>query len=689
MLAAGLAIGGLGLLAGVGLAVASRVFYVYVDPLIIEVEEALPGANCGGCGLPGCSSAAQAIVVGHLAPNACVGGGADVHEKVAEILGVEVELKEPEIAQIGCRYSVAKADIKYLYDGVNDCRAAMLLHGGAKECPIGCIGLGSCISVCPFGALSMGDDGLPVVHEDICTGCGTCVRTCPKGIISLTSVSNRILGEFTTDECTAPCQRTCPAGINIPEQIRQTAMGNYLEALRVIKERNPLPLVCGRICPHPCEFECRRNLEDEPVAINYLKRFVSDYERESGQRLELFKAPETGRRLAVVGGGAEGLTAACFLARLGHSPTIFEAMPALGGLLRTVIPDSRLPKDVLDWDIEGILELGVEAKTGKALGKDFTVASLLQEGYETVLLATGGWDAMLMRGQEPNLDQAIPGLYQLLPLSLAWAQGMDVPMGKRVVIAGGGDLALDAAKKCMQSGAEQVTVLYHRSQKEVGLTDSEVAQLGEQSILVHFRATLSQFKGVDDQLTQLVCQTASSNGSEARGLVLSRFKETAIAVDTVITASGRLPEMIFVRVPGLEGEEAPLLWQTILPYHKPARTKPEALFAPTEPMSDYRAAVEAIGAGRRSASSIHLYLTGKQIVPPENMITAETEVLDVKQVVELLPVGPRQKMPERPAAERIDPALEVELGLDEEMVRNESVRCLNCGLICYVRSKYH
>jgi NADPH-dependent glutamate synthase beta subunit-like oxidoreductase len=536
----------------------------------------------------------------------------------------------------------------------------------------------------------MGDDGLPVVHENICTGCGTCVRTCPKGIISLSSVSNRILGEFTTDECTAPCQRTCPAGINIPEQLQQTAMGNYLEALRVIKERNPLPLVCGRICPHPCEFECRRNLEDEPVAINYLKRFVADYERESGQRLELFKAPETGRRLAVVGGGAEGLTAACFLARLGHSPTIFEAMPKLGGLLRTVIPDSRLPKDVLDWDIEGILELGVEAQTGKALGKDFTVASLLQEGYETVLLATGGWDAMLMRGQEPNLDQAIPGLYQLLPLSLAWAQGMDAPVGKRVVIAGGADLALDAAKKCMQSGAEQVTVLYRRSQKEVGLTDSEVAQLSEQSISLHFWATLSQFKGVDDQLTQLVYrQTASGNGSQAGGLVSRRFKETAIAVDTVIVASGRLPEMIFVKVPGLEGEDTPLLWQTILPYHEPARTKPEPLFAPTEPMSDYRAAVEAIGAGRRSAASIHLYLSGKQIVPPENMITAETEVLDVKQVVELLPVGPRQKMPERPAAERIDPSLEVELGLDEEMVRNEAVRCLNCGLICYVRSKYH
>jgi NADPH-dependent glutamate synthase beta subunit-like oxidoreductase/NAD-dependent dihydropyrimidine dehydrogenase PreA subunit len=613
-----------------------------------------------------------------------------VHEKVAKILGVEVELKEPEIAQIGCRYSVAKADIKFLYDGVNDCRAAMLLNGGAKECPIGCIGLGSCVKACPFGALSMGDDDLPVVHEDICTGCGTCVRTCPKGIISLTSVSNRILGEYTTDECTAPCQRTCPAGIDIPEQLRQTALGNYLEALRVIKERNPLPLVCGRICPHPCEFECRRNLEDEPVAINYLKRFVADYERESGQRLQLFKAPETGRRLAVVGGGAEGLTAACFLARLGHSPTIFEAMPKLGGLLRTVIPDSRLPKDVLDWEIEGILELGVEAQTGKALGGDFTVASLLKEGYEAVLLATGGWDAMLMRGQEPNLQQAVPGLYLLLPISLAWAQGTEVPVGKQVVIAGGGEMALDAARKCFQSGAEQVNILYSRSPNELRISDTELAQLSDQGIQVHFRATLAQFKGVDEQLTQVIVrQVVSGNGSEADRLALRRFKETPISADTVIAASGRLPEMVFAQIPALEGEESPLLWQTISPYHEPTAVKPEGIFLTAEPLSDYRAAVEAIGAGRRGAASIHLYLTGKEVAPPEHMITTVTRVLDVAQIENLMPVEPRRPMPERPPEERIDPSLEVELGFTEEMVRTESARCLNCGLICYTRSKYH
>jgi formate dehydrogenase beta subunit len=684
MLIAGLAIGGLGLLAGVGLAVASKVFYVYVDPQIIEVEETLPGANCGGCGLPGCSAAAQAIVVGHLAPNSCVGGGPEVHQRVAEILGVEVELKEPEIAQIGCRYSVERADIKYVYDGVSDCRAAMLLSGGSKECPIGCIGLGSCVKACPFGALSMGDDGLPLVHEDICTGCGTCVRTCPKGIIALTSVTNRILGEYTTDECTAPCQRTCPAGINIPEQIRQTALGNYLEAVRVIKERNPLPLVCGRICPHPCEFECRRNLTDEPVAINYLKRFVADYERESGQRLQLFKAPETGRRLAVVGGGAEGLTAACFLARLGHSPTVFEAMPKLGGLLRTVIAESRLPRDVLDWDIEGILELGVGTRTDKALGRDFTVASLLQEGYEAVVLATGGWDATLLRGPQPDLEQAISGLYLLLPVSLAWAQGIDVPVGRRVVIVGGGEMALDAARKCRQSGAEQVTIVYNRSKEKLGLSDSDVTKIGGEGTEVYFNAALTRFKGVDDQLTQVVCSHLASTAAAPK-----RFTEIAIAADTVIAASGRLPEMIFVKIPALEGEETPLLWQTISPYHPPSAVRPEGIFATSDPISDYRAVVEAIGAGRRAAASTHMFLTGKGVAPPVHMITDQTEVLDVDQVQELLPVGPRQKMPKRPPEEHFDPSLEIERGLNEEMAKQESLRCLNCGLICYVRGRYH
>ena len=366
-----IAIGGLGVVAALGLGVAARVFYVESDPIAEAIEEALPGANCGGCGFAGCSGAAEAIAAGNSAPSVCVAGGAEVNALVSAIMGVEVKETEPQIAQVGCRYPVKRADVKYSYEGLSDCRAAVMMAGGPKHCPVGCIGLGSCVKACPFDALSIGPDDLPVVDPYKCTGCGNCVRTCPVNIMQLTSVTDRILGEYTTDHCTAPCQRTCPAGINIPEQIRLTALGDYAGALGVIKERNPLPLICGRICPHPCELACRRNLSDEPVGINPLKRFVSDWERENGQRLNLYKAPPSGKKIAIIGGGAEGLSAGWFLARLGHSPAIFESQSKLGGILRTVIPASRLPRDVLDWEIDGILEMGVEARTKQALGKGF------------------------------------------------------------------------------------------------------------------------------------------------------------------------------------------------------------------------------------------------------------------------------------------------------------------------------
>jgi ferredoxin len=254
-----------------------------------------------------------------------------VAQEIAAILGVSVEAKEPDIARPGCTYGVAEADTKFVYDGMNDCRAAVLLSGGMKVCSIGCLGLGTCARVCPFDAIRMGPQGLPVVDEVKCTGCGTCERVCPKNIINLSSVTRRILKEYTTDECTTPCQRACPAGINICEYIRQISKGEHHRAVQVIKERNPFPAVIGRICPRPCELECRRQYVDEPVAINFLKRYAADYEKQKGERILPYKAPPTGRRVAVVGGGVEGLSSAFFLARLGHESVVYEAAPKPGG----------------------------------------------------------------------------------------------------------------------------------------------------------------------------------------------------------------------------------------------------------------------------------------------------------------------------------------------------------------------
>jgi len=395
MLGGVLLMGGLGMAVGIGLALASKIFYVWVDPKVEAIDDALPGANCGGCGLPGCGANAAAIVKGDASASSCVAGGPEVAEEIADIMGVKLEAREPDVARPGCTYGFQDADLKYIYNGVNDCRAANLLNGGSKLCPIGCLGLGTCVNACPFDALSMGPDNLPVVDLDRCTGCGTCERVCPKHIITLSSHSRRIQHEYTTDECSAPCQRSCPAGIDIPAYIRQISEGNYLEAVRIIKETNPFPLVCGRICVHPCEYECRRNLVDEPVGINHLKRFAADFEMNSGQRVHVPRAPETGKRVAVVGGGAEGLTAAYLLNRLGHDSTVYESTSRLGGLLRTGIQGNRLPQDVLDWEINGILDAGVQDSTNQRMGKDFSVESLLKEGFSAIFVATGGWDTQV------------------------------------------------------------------------------------------------------------------------------------------------------------------------------------------------------------------------------------------------------------------------------------------------------
>ena len=315
MFTAVLLMGGMGIVIGGLLAVASKVFYVWVDPKIEAVESALPGANCGGCGLPGCGANAEAIVAGRAEPNSCVAGDSELASIIAGIMGVSIEAKEPDIARPGCYYGLETSDLNYVYDGLKDCRAVALLGGGVKVCRIGCLGLGTCAAACPFDAIVMGPENLPVVDEEKCTGCGTCERVCPKHIINLSSATRRILREYTTAECTTPCQRTCPAGIDIREYIRQITLGDYHRSVQVIKERNPFPTVIGRICPRPCEDDCRRKYVDEPVAINFLKRFVADYEKTQGERIQPFKAPETGRKIAVIGGGVEGLSTEMRLTR--------------------------------------------------------------------------------------------------------------------------------------------------------------------------------------------------------------------------------------------------------------------------------------------------------------------------------------------------------------------------------------
>jgi NADPH-dependent glutamate synthase beta subunit-like oxidoreductase len=610
-----------------------------------------------------------------------VAAGPEVAEAIASIMGVKIEAVEPDIALPGCYFGVQKADTKYVYNGLDDCRAVALLGGGMKVCTIGCLGLGTCARACPFNAISMGPQGLPVINEKKCTGCGTCERVCPKHIINLSSITRRIIREYTTEECTTPCQRGCPAGINIREYIRQIALGNNHRAVQVIKERNPFPAVIGRICPRPCEMECRRNYIDEPVAINFLKRYAADYEIESSNRILPYKAPDTGRRIAVVGGGVQGLSTAFFTARLGHATTVFEATPKLGGLLRSAISKDRLPEEILDWDIDGIMEMGVEVKTQMALGTDFTIESLIQEGFDAVFLASGGWDSRLARGATAGIESPIPGTYMLVDLIRFGArQPGTLSMASDVVIAGGGKLALDAAKVCKELGAATITVLFRESWENSPVTDQDVQKSGLTEVNVIYNAAINRLCGEAGRL------------EEVEYIETDTLKRTTLAAQTLVFASGRFPELVFVR-PKPEGAESDevdteqsssdfsLRWEGIQPYKQPAFKDEVGLFAEGEVLADYGAAIKAIGAGRRAAASIHQVMHGLTPDLAEHVITPQSVLQNVNHV-EKVQASQRQIMPICSGRE-LAICGEIERGFSSDMARKEASRCLQCGLICY------
>jgi formate dehydrogenase beta subunit len=675
-----LTMGILGGIIGVVLAAASKIFYVFVDPKVMAVDDALPGANCGGCGLPGCTANAEAIVAGKAAPNSCVAGGPDLGDIIAALLGVSVEAKEPDIARPGCTYGVQDADLKYTYEGVNDCRAAAMLGGGMKVCTIGCLGLGTCAAACPFDAIVMGEDNLPKVIEARCTGCGTCERVCPKHIITLSSITRRIIREYTVEDCTTPCQRTCPAGIDIREYIHQVAIGDYHRAVQVIKERNPFPAVIGRICPRPCENDCRRKYIDEPVAINAIKRFVADYENTQESRILPFKAPDTGRKIAVVGGGVEGLSAAFFSARLGHTPTVFEATENPGGLLRSAIARNRLPLDILDKDIQAIQELGVEIRTNQMLGQNISVNALLQDGFEAVFTASGGWDNRLARGAGDAMENPTPGIYLLINLLKATDDQLEsMDCRGNAVIVGGGTAAVKAAQILKTRGAKTITLLDRRPEASTELTDGDRETLVKIDATVIHDTDLTQLRGNGDDLVEVVYEDISNSLA------------TTVPANMLVVAAGRFPEFIFTpfvpeaaddaaETPGYDGA-----WTAVQPYKRPEFHKETGLLSTGNPITDISAAIKAIAAGRRGAASIHQAIYGLDISIPDTVITPEVTLQNVDTVTGVKN-GTRSLMPLCSPSEA-SAGSELELGFNEAVAKKEAARCLQCGLICYQRSE--
>jgi len=677
----------LGLVAGAVLAVAAKVFYVWEDPRVAEVEDALLGANCGACGHAGCAAAAEAVVQGKAGPDVCVAGGSEVAQGVAQVMGTEVGHMEPRRAVLACRYSVDRADAKYAYSGATDCRAAVLLYGGPKECLIGCLGLVTCERECPFGAIAIGPEGLPVIDNARCTGCGTCVQNCPTQVLRLESTSERLLKFNSADDCLAPCRQACPAQIDIPTYIDHIRNGRYLAAVETIKERNPLPLTCGRVCPHPCEDECRRQFADGPVNINHLKRYAADYEMAEGHHQRPYVAPDTGKRIAIIGGGPAGLSCAYYLRRLGHAPEIFDSMPKLGGMLRYGIPEYRLPKEVLDWEIEGIVGLGVEVHVNKALGRDFRIEELRTEGFEATFLAIGAWQTMSLRVAGEDLSGVVGGIDFLI----RQASGDPVPLGDRVVVVGGGNTAIDAARTSLRRGCKEVVILYRRSRQEMPANELEIDEAEREGVEFHFLAAPSKLMaGADGKLAHLEfiqMELGEPDNSGRQRPVPIPGSETVMEADNVIAAIGQRPDVRFTADVGEEHELGVTRWNTLEADPHTLATNVPYVFTGGDVYSGPQTVVEAIACGRRAARSIHLYVTGQEVVGPPNESCRPSSRSGAIEVSGVLP-RPRARMPELPVDARLDGFQEVELGLPEPVARGEAERCLQCGRTCYYQEVF-
>ena len=486
-------------------------------------------------------------------------------------------------------------------------------------------------------------------------------------------------------DCVAPCKATCPAGVDVQGYIALIAQRKYREATALVKEVNPFPLAIGRVCTRPCETECRRNAIDGPVAIDYLKRFAADWDVANGEPWSPDVAAPTRKKVALVGAGPGSLTAAYYLAQRGHEAVVFEALPAAGGMLRYGIPEYRLPKDTLDTEIGLVTKLGVRIEYGKALGRDFTLRDLLDQGFDAVFLGLGAMGSRMMRVPGEDLEGVWAGTEFLKKMGL----DEDVEIGNHVAVIGGGNTAVDAARTAMRLGAEKVTIVYRRSREEMPAWDVEVEAALHEGVEMHFLAAPTKISGDGrcETMEYIRMELGEPDDSGRRRPVPIEGSEEVLTVDNVIAAIGQVPELACIhdtveKDPGsLEARLELTRWGTIVADERTGATPVERVFAGGDVVRGAATAIEAIADGGRAARAIDRLLKGDAVADVDPFFNVHKERWDSFPDEELAAFerAPRQEMPELPVGERVATFAEVELGLSEEQALAETERCLECG----------
>ncbi len=476
-------------------------------------------------------------------------------------------------------------------------------------------------------------------------------------------------------DCVAPCRLQCPDNIDIQTYIAQIAASDFEGALETIKRTNPFPSVCGRVCPHTCEMECRRNKVDEPVAINPLKRFVADLDLMAERSYLPEVAPDSHKRVAIIGGGPAGLSAAYYLRQKGHAVTVFEMNDKPGGMLRYGIPYYRLPEDALDREIGNILGLGVELECNQRLGADFSLADLKARGFDAVLIAVGAWTSSSMRVEGEDKPGVMAGIDYLFRV----AAGEPPEVGRKVVVVGGGNTAVDAARTAKRAGAD-VTILYRRTRKEMPAEDFEVDEAEAEGVKMHFLAAPVGLPGNGkvERVRAIKMELGEPDASGRRRPVPQEGSEFEIEVDTVIAAIGQKPD------PSCwlgEGGPESTRWNTVEANERTFQTAVPWVFTAGDCLTGAATAIEAIAGGRKAALSIDRFLGGLELLPlgkPFSDSIGRLEDLDEDLFSDVARV-PRAHGRELPVAERMKGFAEVELGIDQAQALTEAGRCLECG----------
>lgn len=483
-------------------------------------------------------------------------------------------------------------------------------------------------------------------------------------------------------DCVAPCSLACPGELDVQGYVAHIARGNYLDALKLIWEKLPLPATVGRVCPHPCEEVCRRTRVEEPISIKELKRFVADYALKKGVRLRPLLPPDSGRRVAIIGGGPAGLSAAYYLRGYGHRVTIFEKRPKLGGLLRYGIPAYRLPREILDQEVQQIVDLEVEVKTGQELGNDFSISELRRQGFHAIFLSTGAWRSSRLgiAGEET------PGVIYALDFLSQAAAGDIGQVPGRVIVVGGGNAAMDACRTSLRLGAKEVILLYRRTQREMPANIEEVKAAEEEGVNLKFLVAPTKVliqHGKVSGLEYLQTELREADGSGRPRPVPILGSETQIETDLIIAAIGQSPDISFLEIDkdlhGLAFTEGgyPMADTTTL------QTSVPFLFTGGDFYRGPQTVIQAVADGRRAARSIHQYLTAGRIIPEKKIFNISKGDLEEVDPInfERIPKHPRNQPQILPPEERKLSFAEVELGLNGTEAQEEAKRCLSCGCL--------